>query len=408
MLGQPLIDAAAPGGRAPPVRCAARGHHRHRPGAHHHRAAAPPRRGRQVRGVLRARGGRRAPREPGHHRQHVPRVRGHVHDLPDRRGDPRLPALHRARPRTTWPWWRPTPRSRASGTSPTATSRSTPSGRAGPGHGGPQPGRPGPAPGPGRLAGAGAAFRQALGRTGPGRPGRATVRPAWPTGTWSSPPSPAAPTPPTPRCWWRRACWPGGPSSPGPVGQALGQDLAGPGLPGGHGLPGAGRAGRAARGAGLLPGRLRLHDLHRQLGPPARRRSPRPVREHDLSVVSVLSGNRNFEGRIHPDVRMNYLASPPLVVAYALAGTMDIDLTTDPLGTDSDGRPVTLADLWPSDAEVAETIRASLGSGHVPVPLRLGVRGRRALAGRPGGRRARPSPGTRRRPTCCGRPSSRA
>ena len=71
------------------------------------------------------------------------------------------------------------------------------------------------------------------------------------------------------------------------------------------------------------------------------------VHERDLSVASVLSGNRNFEGRIHPDVRMNYLASPPLVVAYALAGTMDIDLTTDPLGTGSDGQPVYLADLWP-------------------------------------------------------------
>ena len=61
------------------------------------------------------------------------------------------------------------------------------------------------------------------------------------------------------------------------------------------------------------------------------------VHADDLSVVSVLSGNRNFEGRIHPDVRMNYLASPPLVVAYALAGTMDIDLTTEPLGQDADG-----------------------------------------------------------------------
>ncbi|HUA94440.1 MAG TPA: aconitate hydratase AcnA [Acidimicrobiales bacterium] len=86
------------------------------------------------------------------------------------------------------------------------------------------------------------------------------------------------------------------------------------------------------------------------------------VQEHDLSVVSVLSGNRNFEGRIHPDVRMNYLASPPMVVAYALAGTMDIDLTTDPLGTDPDGNPVRLADLWPSEREVAEAIRASLTS----------------------------------------------
>jgi len=86
------------------------------------------------------------------------------------------------------------------------------------------------------------------------------------------------------------------------------------------------------------------------------------VQANDLSVVSVLSGNRNFEGRIHPDVRMNYLASPPLVVAYALAGTMDVDLSTDPLGTDPDGNPVRLADLWPSEQEVAETIRGSLSS----------------------------------------------
>ncbi len=86
------------------------------------------------------------------------------------------------------------------------------------------------------------------------------------------------------------------------------------------------------------------------------------VHEHDLSVASVLSGNRNFEGRIHPDVRMNYLASPPLVVAYALAGTMDIDLTTDPLGTDRDGRAVFLSDLWPSVEDITEAIRTSLTS----------------------------------------------
>ena len=86
------------------------------------------------------------------------------------------------------------------------------------------------------------------------------------------------------------------------------------------------------------------------------------VQSGDLSVVSVLSGNRNFEGRIHPEVRMNYLASPPLVVAYALAGTMDIDLDTDSLGTGSDGQPVYLADLWPSAEEVTEAIRSSLTS----------------------------------------------
>src|ERR1700722_10395509 len=86
------------------------------------------------------------------------------------------------------------------------------------------------------------------------------------------------------------------------------------------------------------------------------------VHSDDLSVGSVLSGNRNFEGRIHPDVRMNYLASPPLVVAYALAGTMDIDLTVEPLGEGADGSPVFLADIWPSENEVTETIRASLTS----------------------------------------------
>jgi aconitate hydratase len=84
------------------------------------------------------------------------------------------------------------------------------------------------------------------------------------------------------------------------------------------------------------------------------------VNEADLAVVSVLSGNRNFEGRINPDVKMNYLASPPLVVAYAIAGTMDIDFATEPLGLDNAGQPVFLADIWPSptevDAVIAETI----------------------------------------------------
>jgi aconitate hydratase len=80
------------------------------------------------------------------------------------------------------------------------------------------------------------------------------------------------------------------------------------------------------------------------------------IQEGDLAAVSVLSGNRNFEGRINPDIKMNYLASPPLVVAYAIAGTMDIDLMTDSLGTGSDGRPVFLADIWPTEAEIADII----------------------------------------------------
>jgi aconitate hydratase len=86
------------------------------------------------------------------------------------------------------------------------------------------------------------------------------------------------------------------------------------------------------------------------------------VNDGDLAVTSVLSGNRNFEGRINPDVKMNYLASPPLVVAYALAGTMDLDITSEPLGTGSDGEPVRLADIWPSEAEVARVVGASISA----------------------------------------------
>ena len=84
------------------------------------------------------------------------------------------------------------------------------------------------------------------------------------------------------------------------------------------------------------------------------------INENDLSVVSVLSGNRNFEGRISPDVKMNYLASPPLVVAYAIAGTMDIDFATEPLGVDLDGNEVFLADIWPSAADVEATIASAI------------------------------------------------
>ena len=86
------------------------------------------------------------------------------------------------------------------------------------------------------------------------------------------------------------------------------------------------------------------------------------VNDNDLTVVSVLSGNRNFEGRINPDVKMNYLASPPLVVAYALAGTMDIDLDTEPLGTDAEGKPVFLADIWPSPDEVSSVVASSVAA----------------------------------------------
>ena len=84
------------------------------------------------------------------------------------------------------------------------------------------------------------------------------------------------------------------------------------------------------------------------------------VNDADLAVVSVLSGNRNFEGRINPDVKMNYLASPPLVIAYALAGTMDIDFATEPLGQDSEGHDVFLSDIWPDPTEVQAVIDATI------------------------------------------------
>ena len=86
------------------------------------------------------------------------------------------------------------------------------------------------------------------------------------------------------------------------------------------------------------------------------------VTAEDLAVVSVLSGNRNFEGRINPDVKMNYLASPPLCVAYAIAGTMDIDLLDEPLGQDEDGNDVFLKDIWPNEQEVAETVESAVQS----------------------------------------------
>jgi aconitate hydratase len=86
------------------------------------------------------------------------------------------------------------------------------------------------------------------------------------------------------------------------------------------------------------------------------------VNEADLAVAAVLSGNRNFEGRINPDIKMNYLASPPLVVAYALAGSMDIDITTEPLGTGSDGKPVYLGDIWPSPQEIQDVVASAISS----------------------------------------------
>src|SRR5207244_13079587 len=95
-------------------------------------------------------------------------------------------------------------------------------------------------------------------------------------------------------------------------------------------------------------------------GPLATPEIEQEVKDHDLNVVAVLSGNRNFEGRIHPLVKSSYLASPPLVVAYALAGTVDIDLADQPLGNDKAGKPVFLKDIWPSPDEANEAMGRSI------------------------------------------------
>ena len=114
----------------------------------------------------------------------------------------------------------------------------------------------------------------------------------------------------------------------------------------------------------------------------------------------MLSGNRNFEARIHPEVKANYLASPPLVVAYALAGRMDIDLATEPIGVGSDGEDVFLADIWPSPDEVQRDGRGRDRRGDVPRDVRRRLHGRRDVA-RPARSRGRALRlGSRARPTC--------
>ena len=122
-----------------------------------------------------------------------------------------------------------------------------------------------------------------------------------------------------------------------------------------------------------------------------------------LVAAAVLSGNRNFEGRINPDVKANYLASPPLVVAYALAGTTDIDLTTEPIGTARDGKPVCLTDIWPTQKEIAELEARDQGGdvrGHLRQRVRrqprCGTRSRRAGGTSSTSARTRPTSRSRR------------
>ncbi|HMK85976.1 MAG TPA: aconitate hydratase AcnA [Steroidobacteraceae bacterium] len=111
----------------------------------------------------------------------------------------------------------------------------------------------------------------------------------------------------------------------------------------------------------FIAGNVAVHNCIGNSGP-LKTEISEAVKTGDLIACSVLSGNRNFEGRVHPEVKMNFLASPPLVVAYALAGTLDIDITTEPLGNGKNGKPVYLKDIWPSAAEVAREVARSLDS----------------------------------------------
>ena len=130
------------------------------------------------------------------------------------------------------------------------------------------------------------------------------------------------------------------------------------------------------------------------------------IAEKDLAVCAVLSGNRNFEGRINQDVKANYLASPPLVVAYALAGRMDIDITTEPLGEGSDGEPVYLRDIWPLERGDQEGRRRVGRGGDVQAQLRRRLHRRRGMDARSTSPRATATTGPTR-PTCASRASSR-
>ena len=253
--------------------------------------------------------------------------------------------------------------------------------RARPFHRRTEPGRAGPAPGPGAAAPGQGGLRRVPGQ-GPGR--GQTPRP---TGCrWRCPVGPSGPSVrgrrrlrPRPRRRGhrrhnelhqhlqprshdrRRPC---GKTCRGAraFGQALGEDVPGPGVQGRHGLLRTRRLDALSRQARVRPGRLRLHHLHRQQRAAAGRclrggRRGRPGRGRRSCRATATS-----RAGYNPDVRMNYLASPPLVVAYALAGSMDFDITGEPLGTGTDGPPVYLRDIWPSTEEVAAVIDEAMAA----------------------------------------------
>lgn len=192
----------------------------------------------------------------------------------------------------------------------------------------------------------------------------------------------------------------------GAQGRAVGQDLARTGLARRHRLPQEGRRADRSRAARLYVVGYGCTTCIGNSGPLPEEVSA-GIAEGDLVVTSVLSGNRNFEGRVHPEVKMNYLASPPLVVAYAIAGTVDVDLSKDPIGHDATGKAVFLRDIWPSNKEIGDVIAATVGPRcsrrTTPTCSRATAAGTRSSR-----RKAASTAGTARRPTSRTRPTSTA
>ena len=337
MLGQPIyMTRPRSSASASPAACERRD--RDRPGADDDRAAAPARRRRQVHRVLRSRPRRAHRRRPGDDLEHVARVRGDRIDVPGRRRDPALPARHRPHGRPRRPRRALHEASRGSsepvdGPEPVYTETLDFDLSA------VEPSLAGPRRPQDRvsLPKVGQSFADAFGagRNGGGLGDGSVVISAITSCTNTSNPALMVAA----GLWRERRSSAGSRPSPGsrPASRRVRASCR---------LPPPGRAHGAARAARLQPRRLRLHHVHRELGPAARRRG-RCHRRRRPEGGGGPFGEPQLRGSHPPGVRANYLASPPLVVAYALAGTVSADLTTEPLGQGSDG-PVYLRDVWPT------------------------------------------------------------
>ena len=389
------------------------GRHRHRRGAHRHRDAAQARRGRKVRRVLRRGRGRGAAGQPRHAGQHEPRIRLHRSDFPDRRGHHRLPADDRAQ-RGAARAGRGVRQGTGHVARPQAGAEVLRVHRAGPlrccrvhrraqASAGPdRADRRKDAPSARTFTTTSATSTRRRLTPSSMRRSRRRSRPATRPRAWRSPTT-------TPSCRRRLSAPNGRPTNPVEVkSDERGEFILD------HGavviaaitsctntsnpevMLGAALLAKNAVEKGLTskpwvkttmaPGSQVVTDYYDKAGlwpyleklgfylvgygcttcignsGPLPEEISKAVNDADLSVTAVLSGNRNFEGRINPDVKMNYLASPPLVIAYALAGTMDFDFENEPLGKDNDDNEVFLKDIWPSQKDISDTIASAINT----------------------------------------------